>query len=243
MLAALAWAAAVTLRANVSILGGSADQSENVLRYLTQFWAAPGAPKAALASDPAARKVSLIWGNRILALAASQKQARGGHPEKLFLDECLAAGTLVASPTGWRDIASISAGDVVYSWHEGRVTSAIVRRAWCRGIRPTVAVQFAGRRLRATADHPCRGTDERWHPAETLSRVSAVLTVRFRVGASGQYAEAGCVHGVLSEAGQELLMLPKGAPGRKPRSRWAARSAITDPEWRWPRIASTVAPS
>jgi hypothetical protein len=87
MLATLGWTEAVTLRANVSILGGSADQSEKVLEYLTGFWSRPKAPVAALASDPAARKVAMIWGNKVKALAASQKQARGGHPERLRLDE------------------------------------------------------------------------------------------------------------------------------------------------------------
>lgn len=86
-LAALGWTEAVTLRANVSILGGSGDQSEKVLEYLTAFWSRPAAPTAALASDPAARRVHMIWGNKVRALTASQKQARGGHPERLRLDE------------------------------------------------------------------------------------------------------------------------------------------------------------
>jgi hypothetical protein len=87
MMAALGWVEAVTLRANVSILGGSADQSEKVLDYLTSFWYRPGAPLAALASEPSTRRVQLIWGNKIRALTASQKQARGGHPQRLRLDE------------------------------------------------------------------------------------------------------------------------------------------------------------
>lgn len=87
MLAALGWMEAVTLRCNVSILGGSGDQSEKVLEYLTDFWAKPTAPTGALADDPARRRVELVWGNKIRALTASQKQARGGHPERLRLDE------------------------------------------------------------------------------------------------------------------------------------------------------------
>jgi hypothetical protein len=87
MLATLGWVEAVTLRANVSILGGSADQSEKVLEYLKDHWLRPGVPIAALDGDPAARRVKLIWGNKIRALTASQKQARGGHPERLRLDE------------------------------------------------------------------------------------------------------------------------------------------------------------
>lgn len=87
MLATLGWVEGVTLRANVSILGGSFDQSEKVLEYLTQFWHLPTVPTAALASDPTMRRVRLIWGNVVKALAASQKQARGGHPQRLRLDE------------------------------------------------------------------------------------------------------------------------------------------------------------
>jgi hypothetical protein len=87
LLATLGWVEGVTLRANVSILGGSGDQSEKVLEYLSGFWLRPNAPVAALQSEPTARRVQLVWGNKIKALAASQRQARGGHPQRLRCDE------------------------------------------------------------------------------------------------------------------------------------------------------------
>jgi hypothetical protein len=92
-LAVLAWMEAVTLQASVSILGGSADQSKNVLDYLSGFWGLPTAPRALLASDPSMSTVRLVWKNslgkqvEIRALAASQRSARGGHPQRLRLDE------------------------------------------------------------------------------------------------------------------------------------------------------------
>lgn len=86
-LALLGWTEAITLHANVSIIGGSGDQSEKVLEYLTGFWGKPTAPTNVLSSDPTQRRVDLVWGNKIRALTSSQKQARGGHPERLRLDE------------------------------------------------------------------------------------------------------------------------------------------------------------
>ena len=64
-LAVLAWMEAVTLRASVSILGGSGDQSKNVLDYLSGFWSLDTAPRAILASDPTSSVVTLAWKNAI----------------------------------------------------------------------------------------------------------------------------------------------------------------------------------
>jgi len=86
-LAVLSWLEAVTLRANVSLLGGSQDQSDLVHDYMRTFWRRPTVPPAILASEPGTSKTRLIWGNSIKALAASQTKARGGHPPRLRIDE------------------------------------------------------------------------------------------------------------------------------------------------------------
>lgn len=86
-MAVLGWIEAVTLQAPVSILGGSKDQSDNVHQYMRQFWNRPTAPREALSSEPGKSVTRLVWGNEIKALAASQRQARGGHPPRLRLDE------------------------------------------------------------------------------------------------------------------------------------------------------------
>jgi hypothetical protein len=108
-LAALGWMEAVTLRASVSILGGSGEQSQRTHEYMHEFWRRPNAPVEVLVGDPGTIQTRLVWGNRIKALAASQRQARGGHPERLRLDE--------ADELDWRVYESVmgqpmSRGDV-----------------------------------------------------------------------------------------------------------------------------------
>jgi hypothetical protein len=86
-LALLSLVEALTLQADVSVLGGSGEQSQRVLEAMTTLWAAPGAPRAALASDPAQRQTRLVAGNSVRALMASQTSVRGPHPQRLRLDE------------------------------------------------------------------------------------------------------------------------------------------------------------
>lgn len=87
LLAALAWTELVTLRADVNVLGGSGEQSENTQRYSNRFWRQPNAPRGLLADDPAKRITRLTTGNEMRALMASQSSVRGPHPQRLRLDE------------------------------------------------------------------------------------------------------------------------------------------------------------
>lgn len=87
LLSTLAWVELISLKANVTVLGGSADQSENVLQYLEKRWAGEYAPKHLLNGDPSKRLTTLTTNNTIRALTASQKSVRGPHPERLRLDE------------------------------------------------------------------------------------------------------------------------------------------------------------
>ena len=88
LLALLGLTEAVTLKADVNILGGSLEQSQNVHNYMRDvFWAHGGAPRALLTSDPSKRETRLSWGNAIRALTASQSSVRGPHPQRLRLDE------------------------------------------------------------------------------------------------------------------------------------------------------------
>lgn len=86
-LSALAVTEALTLRADVNILGGSGEQSKRVLESIGRLWEAPSAPRSALTSEPGSQKQRLTWGNRIVALMASQASVRGPHPQRLRLDE------------------------------------------------------------------------------------------------------------------------------------------------------------
>ena len=71
----------------VVALGGSLEQSQNIIKYLSEFWAKPDAPKYLLATEVAGRGYKLINGSYVTALAASSKSVRGPHPQKLVLDE------------------------------------------------------------------------------------------------------------------------------------------------------------
>jgi hypothetical protein len=86
--AMLGLAQATTLKCDVTILGGSGQQSQNVHRYMTQAWDHPAAPRGLLAGDPYKMETHLRWGNSVRALLASQASVRGLHPVKLICDEC-----------------------------------------------------------------------------------------------------------------------------------------------------------
>lgn len=86
LLALLGLTEAVTLKANVNVLGGSGEQSGRVLEHAQQFWDHDGAPTDLLVGD-VKRETRLTWGNRIQALMASQRSVRGPHPQRLRLDE------------------------------------------------------------------------------------------------------------------------------------------------------------
>lgn len=69
---------ALTLGAEVTILGGSGEQSTRVLEYL-QKWSS--------AEDNVQRRTKYSSGGQVTALMASTKSARGPHPQRMRLDE------------------------------------------------------------------------------------------------------------------------------------------------------------
>jgi len=87
LLALLGLTEAVTLKADVNILGGSGLQSERVHSYMQEFWNYDNAPRFLLASDPIKRETRLGWGCNIRALMASMSSVRGPHPQRLRMDE------------------------------------------------------------------------------------------------------------------------------------------------------------
>jgi hypothetical protein len=87
MLAVLSWMESVTLRASVTILGGSGEQSARVQDYSRSFWLRPNVPYDALRGDPTQKKFHLAWGNVVEAQLASQRSVRGAHPQRMRMDE------------------------------------------------------------------------------------------------------------------------------------------------------------
>ena len=86
LLATLGLTEAVTLSADVNVLGGSGEQSRRVLDHMRDRWAWDGAPAAMLTGE-ARTETRLTNGATIEALMASQASVRGSHPSRLRLDE------------------------------------------------------------------------------------------------------------------------------------------------------------
>lgn len=78
---------AATLGAQVTVLGGSAAQSQRVHEVTHNAWHHDYAPKGLLAGDPTKFNTRLTNGAWIVALMASQKSVRGPHPQRLRMDE------------------------------------------------------------------------------------------------------------------------------------------------------------
>jgi len=77
----------VFLGAEVTLLGGSLEQSSLAHDYAKAAWDAPGAPVHLLDGDPTQRETRLVNDGHIRVLAASTKSARGRHPQRMRLDE------------------------------------------------------------------------------------------------------------------------------------------------------------
>jgi hypothetical protein len=88
MLALLGLTEALTLNADVSILGGSGEQSARVNEYIAGFyWKVDEATRAMFRGEPVTREARFTAGATIRALMASQKSVRGPHPQRLRMDE------------------------------------------------------------------------------------------------------------------------------------------------------------
>lgn len=87
LMGTLAVVEAATLGAQITILGGSASQSQRVHEVTKEMWNHDYAPRGVLADEPTTFTTRLKNGAWIVALMASQKSVRGPHPQRLRLDE------------------------------------------------------------------------------------------------------------------------------------------------------------
>lgn len=91
---------ALTLAVDGALLGGSSDQSENILKNQQKFWQHAGGVLAwegqevprmdsgnYVDGDPLASITRFTAGNTLTALTASEKSVRGGHAPLLVVDE------------------------------------------------------------------------------------------------------------------------------------------------------------
>lgn len=77
---------AAVLGADVNILGGSLNQSNNIHQTMRDAWDSKHAPKY-MVQDDSMTLIKLRNGAKIRPLTASQKTVRGPHPPRLLLDE------------------------------------------------------------------------------------------------------------------------------------------------------------
>lgn len=131
-LALLGLTEALTLRADVNVLGGSGEQSKRVLEAMVKLWAAPTAPRHVLLSDPGSIRTRLVWGNAIKALMASQASVRGPHPQRLRLDEVdeMKVGILnsaLGQPMSKGDILSQVVLSSTHQYPDGTMTDVLSR--------------------------------------------------------------------------------------------------------------------
>ncbi len=148
LLALLGLVEADTLKASVSILGGSGEQSANVLKYCTEFWNFENAPRDLLTSD-IQRETRLAWGNTIKALTASQTSVRGPHRPRLRLDEIDEMSIKIFDAAMGQTMAVVEDGEIVipaqtvasstHQYADGTMTEVLKRAAekdwpvyeWC----------------------------------------------------------------------------------------------------------------
>jgi hypothetical protein len=95
MLAGLTYAELNDLGANIALLGGSGEQAARSYEYHTgdqpnlpdTFWQHPAAKKELLVGEITQKNTRLSNGGRIRIQMASTKSVRGGHPQRLRIDE------------------------------------------------------------------------------------------------------------------------------------------------------------
>ena len=86
MLALLAMTKAALLEINITLLGGSMAQSNNIHEHVESLLLYPNAPRHAI-SNQIKTELGMFAGNWIRPLPASQKTVRGPHPHMTLLDE------------------------------------------------------------------------------------------------------------------------------------------------------------
>ena len=137
MLALLGLTEALTLKADVNILGGSGEQSRRVHEAMARLWSAPGAPLELLKSEPGKRETKLRFGNVVQALMASQASVRGPHPQRLRLDEVdeMDLSILDAAMGQTMSTQGVPAQTVISSTHQNPdgTMSEILKRAASKG--------------------------------------------------------------------------------------------------------------
>lgn len=74
-------------------------------------------------------------------------------PMRAVLDLCVAAGTMVSTPTGARRVEDVRAGDEVWAWRRGEMVKRRVTAAASTGDNETLKIVAGRRTIRCTPEH------------------------------------------------------------------------------------------
>lgn len=114
LLALLSLTEALTLKCDVSVLGGSGQQSRRVQNYISSdFYEYKNAPQNLWVGDPLVTRSEFIWGNEIEALMASTRAARSGHPPRIRLDEVDEMSRDVYTAVSGQTMSSVENGEII----------------------------------------------------------------------------------------------------------------------------------
>lgn len=138
ILGGLAMAESCLLGADVMLLGGSARQSRRVHQAMSGWWSAPGAPRHLLKDEPGAMFTRFLRGNEVEAVPASQRSVRGGHAQRLRVDEAdeMDLALLDAAMGGAMGLrAGVPRQTLIASTHQypDKTFSEVLRRAGEKG--------------------------------------------------------------------------------------------------------------
>ena len=142
-------------KCGTTILGGSLEQSTRAVGYAEELWKIKGVPSNLLVGgNVTGRGYKLKNGSWVKAIAASTKAARGPHPQKLRLDECLTGDTLIKTIDGYKKIKDITNKDIIFGWNGCEITNGMVRYLCCVGKKQTYKVYFSnGNFINCTDNH------------------------------------------------------------------------------------------
>lgn len=191
MVAILASVIMLTKKVDVSIIAGSKDQAQLVVKYLRnedstlagKLWGAPNAPRVLLdertESKHQIRTLGTVGspGNQIFAHAASETSIRGHHPTVVLYDECIASSLITLYDGTERSVESVAEDSIIAAWDGHQFVPVTGVKLFKKGLREVYRVEFSsGRHLLVTESHPFL-TSEGWVNKNELSRCTRVCSL------------------------------------------------------------------
>lgn len=185
--------------ADVNILGGSLNQSNNIHQTMRDAWDSRNAPKY-LVQDDSMTLIKLRNGAKIRPLTASQKTVRGPHPPFLLLDEIDEMDQLILDAAlgqpmeqkNWRGELIKAQTTMSSTWQYPDKTFAEVYRrhqdqelpiyTWCLSSGTLVLTARGEVPIEEIRRGDSVMTRKGWRPVQHLTFMGEKETITFRVG-------------------------------------------------------------